>query len=207
MLIDFSGLPASQVYQMMTQTLIPRPVAWVLTANGEDASEPYNLAPFSYFTAVSSDPALVMLSIGKKPDGDMKDTRRNLVERGHCVIHIAGVDDAEAVNQSAASLDYGVSEIAALKLGLSEVDGWSLPRLSDAKVAMYCSLYDVQEIGPNKQGIMFCEVKAIYVDDSAVSKDEKQRMKIDAASISPLARLGAGEYADFGKVFSLSRPK
>ncbi len=208
MFIDFAELSASQVYQTMTQTLIPRPIAWVLTDNGPHNGNPsYNLAPFSYFTAVSSDPALVMLSIGKKPEGEIKDTRRNLLERKHAIIHIAHESDAKDVTASAATLPFGDSEIESLGIDAEPVEGWPLPRVKRCAIAMCCDLYDVQEIGPNKQGLLFCQIHKIFVDDKAVSFDDKQRIKIDASVISPLSRLGASEYASFGKVFSLARPK
>ena len=76
---SFSDLNPSERYHIMTQVVIPRPIAWVLTANDGDqsnhSSSRFNLAPFSYFNAISSDPPLVMMSIGKKPDGEEKDTR------------------------------------------------------------------------------------------------------------------------------------
>ena len=74
MYLNLSDLSASQVYHTLTQTLIPRPVAWVLSDSGNDG---LNLAPFSYFNAVCSDPPLVMISVGKKPDGNQKDTCSN----------------------------------------------------------------------------------------------------------------------------------
>jgi flavin reductase (DIM6/NTAB) family NADH-FMN oxidoreductase RutF len=61
--LDFSDFTAAQRYHLMTQTIIPRPIAWALTDSDNGS---YNLAPFSYFTAVSSEPALLMLSVGKK---------------------------------------------------------------------------------------------------------------------------------------------
>ena len=68
--IDASTLAPIQIYHLMTQTVIPRPIAWVLTESGE---ADYNLAPFSYFTPVSSNPPLLMFSVGKKPTGEIKD--------------------------------------------------------------------------------------------------------------------------------------
>lgn len=207
MIVNFAELSTNQVYQTMTQTIIPRPIAWVLTDNGENAKQAYNLAPYSYFTAVSSDPALVMISVGKKPEGEIKDTRVNLKERKHCVIHIAHEQDAQDVTDSAATLAHGESEVDKLGIELIEVEGWPLPRIARCPVAMQCSLYDLHEIGPNKQGIIFCQVHAVYVDDSVVGYDDKQRVKIDAKAISPLSRLGASEYASFGEVFTIARPK
>ena len=59
MYIDFSQWDPSAIYHLMTQTVVPRPIAWVLT---ESADQNFNLAPFSYFTAVSSHPPLLMIS-------------------------------------------------------------------------------------------------------------------------------------------------
>ena len=80
MILDLSQLKPAQVYFHMIQTLIPRPIAWVLS---EIEQGKYNLAPFSYFNAVCSDPPLIMLSVGKKPDGapiTQQVTRRNVAK-------------------------------------------------------------------------------------------------------------------------------
>ena len=71
MLINLKELSTPQVYFTMTQTVLPRPVAWILS---ENENESYNLAPFSYFNAVCSDPPLIMVSIGLQDDGRDKDT-------------------------------------------------------------------------------------------------------------------------------------
>jgi flavin reductase (DIM6/NTAB) family NADH-FMN oxidoreductase RutF len=99
--IDLSSLSNNNVYHLMTQTIIPRPIAWVLTKNKDNST---NLAPFSYFNAVCSNPPLCMLSMGKKPDGAFKDTGTNLIEGADCVIHIAHVNQAEVVTATASTL-------------------------------------------------------------------------------------------------------
>ncbi len=74
--LQLSSISPTQIYHLMTQTIIPRPIAWVLTDSGEHN---YNLAPFSYFTPVASNPPLLMFSVGKKPSGETKDTTRNVI--------------------------------------------------------------------------------------------------------------------------------
>lgn len=209
MQFDLASLSNNQRYHLMTQVVIPRPIAWVLTDNGAgDASQPsYNLAPFSYFNAISSDPPLVMLSVGHKPDGQIKDTRANIVERKHLVIHIPSGADAEAVTASAASLAHGESEVDRLGLPLLDQHGWPLPRLSQCRVAILAHFYELQEIGPQKQGLLFCCVDKVFVDDDLVSEDNKGRATIDASQIAPLSRLGANEYALLGEILSRKRPK
>ena len=108
MYIDFGDMTPQQVYITMTQTVIPRPIAWVLSENADGS---LNLAPYSYFNAVSSDPALVMISAGVKPDGGIKDTRDNIRDRRDFVIHITSLDQLDNMNASSASFDPGVSEV------------------------------------------------------------------------------------------------
>lgn len=203
MLIDLSTMSANQVYHTVTQTLIPRPIAWVLT---ENQSKSFNIAPFSYFNAVSSEPPLLMLSIGLKKDGSPKDTRRNILERKHFVVHIASVNLVEALNNSSAELPEEVSEVEKENLTLAEFPGFTLPRIAGCKVAFACRFHEVQEIGKIRQALIFGEIQTIFVDDSAVVKDSKGRMRVDSTAISPLSRLGPGEYAEFGKLLRLPIP-
>ncbi|QUM77066.1 flavin reductase family protein [Moritella sp. 24] len=204
MQLNFSDFSSTQRYHLMTQTIIPRPIAWALTDSG-DAN--YNLAPFSYFTAVSSNPALLMISVGKKPNGDNKDTLTNILKNKKMVIHIASADQAEVVTQTAATLAHGESELT--KSGLTTVafDGFSLPRLDQCDIAYGCELYDIKELGDVPQTLIFVEVKQLYLNDSVVSKDDKDRMNIAADKVKPLARLGGGEYASITAPFSIQRPK
>ena len=203
MYFDLAKLSPNQAYFTMTQTIVPRPVAWVLS---ENASGDFNLAPFSYFNAVCSDPPLVMLSIGRKPDGSPKDTRVNIEQRGHFVIHIAHREQAQPMTESSATLDYGDSEVARLGLQTVPFQGFTLPRLKDCRVAFACERYEIREIGNAKQTLLLGLVRAIYVDDAAVTTDAKGRTKIDAARIDPLGRLGGGEYSTMEGIVNVPRP-
>lgn len=201
--IDISTLAPSQVYHLLTQTIIPRPIAWVLTDSGESN---YNLAPFSYFTAISSQPPLLMFSAGNKPDGELKDTVRNVLETGKMVIHIASVDLAEKVTQTSATLAHGISETELAQLELIDVEGVDLPRLSACPIAFHCSLYEVKEIGDAPQHLVFAEIDRVYIDPKVILPRE-ERLQINALDINPLCRLGGSEYAILDKTFSVVRPK
>ena len=204
MQIKLEELPTPQVYFTMTQTMLPRPIAWLLTEN-DNAS--YNLAPFSYFNAVCSDPPLAIVSIGKQDDGRDKDSIRNIRERHEFVIHIASCDQLAALNQSSATLPPGESEVEASNLELTQVPGFRMPRLGDCKIAYFCERHDIQMIGSKKQqSLLFAEIKEIYVDDGCAEINDQGRLKIHADRIQPLSRLGASEYASFGEVLSVKRP-
>lgn len=200
--IDVSELSQSQAYFTLTQTVLPRPVAWVLSEheNGE-----YNLAPFSYFTPVTSNPPMLMFSVGRKPDGDLKDTHRNIAERKAFVVHLAQREWAEQVTRSARMLPAGESELALCELETVPFEGSRLPRLAGSRVAFSCELHRIDEVGDGPQYLVFGLIKKIWLDDCVVGEDEKGRQKIDAQQIDPLGRLGGNEYVTFGDILNIPR--
>ena len=62
-------------YKLLTNLVVPRPIAWVTSQAGIGV---VNLAPFSFFNAVGSDPLFVLISVGNNDDGTPKDTARNI---------------------------------------------------------------------------------------------------------------------------------
>lgn len=203
MILDLDALSPSQAYFQMIQTLVPRPIAWVLS---EQANGLFNLAPFSYFTAVCAEPPLILISVGHKPDGSIKDTRSNIKERHDFVIHIAHREMLEPMNASAATMSGNVSEVNELGLEIVPFEGSRLPRLAAARVAYACERYDIQEIGPGKQALIFGRIRHIYLDDGIVDTSNEGRIRVDPAKLDPIARLGASEYAMLSDFLRLKRP-
>ncbi len=206
MIIDLGKLSPNQIYYQFIQTLIPRPIAWILTDNGNGT---YNLAPFSYFNGVSSDPPLIYVSIGLKPDGSKKDTWHNINERNHFIVHIPSSDLVKEVNDSSETLPFGESEISKLNLELEYFDLslTPLPRIKKTKIAFICEKFQIIEIGNIPQGIILGLVKFIYVDNSVITIEEKNRIVVDPKKVDPLSRLGASTFAKLGELIELKRPK
>jgi len=200
MIFELEKMSANQRYHLITQTVLPRPIAWILTANEEDS---FNLAPFSYFAALSSEPALLVVSIGNKEKNLNKNTKTNLLRDKECILHIPSVQNAEDVNTSAATLKYGQSEVSEQGLTLTPFSP-NLPRLSDAKVAMHCRLYDVHKLSES-QSACYLEVLNIHVEDSILSEAEG-RYFIDSLGLSPLSRLGGSDYGVLNEKLTLKRP-
>ncbi len=203
MYINFGQMKPQEIYITMTQTVIPRPIAWILSENSDQS---LNLAPYSYFNAVCSDPPLIMISAGVKPDGAVKDTRDNIRDRKDFVVHISSLEQIDEMNASSANLAPGVSEVEALGLQTSAFEGSRLPRLTCAKVAFACSVYDIHYLGNGPQSLILGEVHGVFVDDSVIGEDAKGRMKILADRINPIGRLGASEYVSFGEILTRQRP-
>jgi flavin reductase (DIM6/NTAB) family NADH-FMN oxidoreductase RutF len=158
MLMDFTHLTPNQVYINLIQSLIPRPIAWVLSENAQGS---YNLAPFTYFSAVCSDPPLLMISVGKKPDGSHKDTRVNIEQRRGFVVHIAHREMLGPLNESSASLPAEVSEVDQLGLGTTPFEGFHLPRLTACRIAYACDCYEIQEVGGTPQPLIFGRIQSM----------------------------------------------
>jgi len=201
MIIDFEELSAGQRYFQMIQTLIPRPIAWVLSKHDNGS---YNLAPFSYFSAVCSDPALVMISVGRKACGEQKDTCANIEANKHFTVHIPDMQMLTVMSASGEAMPAGVSEVEMLGLETVPFGDFPLPRLKGAKVAYACELYDTHEIGHGGQSVIYGQVKAIYLDDSIIDSSVKSRVKVDAGRLNPIAWLGGDEYAGLTAVSRLS---
>ena len=138
MWIPFGTLHPDQVYFTLTQALVPRPIAWVLSENADGG---LNLAPFSYFTAISSDPPLLLISTSRKPSGEPKDTRVNIEARDDFVVMIPHRELLEAMNASSATLPAGVSEVERLGLDTVPFEGSRLPRLAGCRLAFACRRY------------------------------------------------------------------
>lgn len=202
MIIDLASLSANARYFTLIQSLVPRPVAWVLSRNSDGG---LNLAPFSYFSGVASDPPLLMLSVGKKPDGSRKDTRENILARNDFVVHIPHREQAHHVTASSASLAQNESELDLLDLTLTDFDGAALPRITECRIAMACEYHSHQDITPS-QTMILGQIRTMYIADEVMTEVDGRR-KIHADKIDPLARLGGNEYGTLGGIIDVPRPK
>ena len=100
----------------MAQLIIPRPIAWIVTEG-----EVLNIAPFSYFTGLSSNPPTMIVSIGHRPDGTPKDTLRNLREHKKCVVCLVDEPHLEAMHYSSKGLDASQSEAEVFDIATQKV--------------------------------------------------------------------------------------
>lgn len=149
---------------------------------------------------------MLALSIGKKETGERKDTAENLLSGREFIVHIASTKMATELTKTAATLEYGDSELKQTKLPLTTLQSCSLPRLTDCDIAYQCRLYDHHTIGPNEQTIIYAEVIHLYLNDS-ICETEGKRITVDANRVDPLSRLGAAQYAPIGQAFTVKRPK
>src|SRR5262245_58828269 len=109
MLFDFANIPARERDKLLLSTVIPRPVAWIVSL-GLDGQ--LNAAPFSFFNAFAVDPPVIGIGIGSHDPARPKDTRRNISETKQFVVNLVSEDMARAMNITAIDFETGVSEIS-----------------------------------------------------------------------------------------------
>lgn len=197
MLISLPTLGEVATYHLLCQSILPRPIAWVLTADPSTGRR--NLAPFSFFAPLASDPPLLGFSIGNRLGGREKDTAANAAVGAPVVVHIPARSQRAAVQASAAPLPRHVSELDAPDVDdeLDEAWGFPLPRLASAPVAFGSRVtqrIDLVERA-DAQILVLAQVEVAWVRDAAVSTDQRGRTVIDPQVVDPLSRLGAGRFA------------
>ncbi len=184
--IRAESLTSRQHYALMTSIVVPRPIAWI----GTRGPQGDNLAPFSYFMGVSSDPPLVAVSIVRKRGGDLKDSLRNLMETQRCTLSLVSVPQMGQMHGSAKPLDFGQDEFEHMGIEKREIDG--LPAVLASRSVMSCSLERAEDLGGTH--LVLLRVQSYTLDPQAYDA-EKGRMR--SADMDPLARL-AGSYAGLG---------
>lgn len=188
MILDFSTLDEAQKYKTMSNTIFPRPIAWVST---EDDGV-VNLAPFSYFTPLSSEPPLVIVSIGHKENGDPKDTLANILKNKVCTINFAHKELLDDLINSSEDLPHNISECEQFNIATKSVLDDYPPMVTDAKCALFCKFVKTVELGSRFEPIIL-EVKQVYIDNQNV--DEKGHITLEN-----IARVGMEYLVDATRV-------
>jgi flavin reductase (DIM6/NTAB) family NADH-FMN oxidoreductase RutF len=176
----------------------PRPIGWISTLG---KSGVVNLAPYSFFNAVSTDPHFVMFSSGGR-----KDSQRNAEETGEFVCSLATYDLREAMNRTSQHVGPDVDEMALAGLTPAPSKIVAPPRVAESPVAFECRYWRTIELpgpdgGPGTHAIVLGQVVGVHIDDAAIVAG-----KVDVTRLKPIARLGYGDYAVIDEVFELTRP-
>jgi flavin reductase (DIM6/NTAB) family NADH-FMN oxidoreductase RutF len=176
----------------------PRPIGWISTLSKTGV---VNLAPYSFFNAVSTDPHFVMFSSGGR-----KDSQRNAEETGEFVCSLATYNLRDAMNRTSQHVGPEVDEMALAGLTPAPSKIVAPPRVAESPVAFECRYWRTIDLpgpdgGPGTHAIVLGQVVGVHIDDSVLVSD-----KVDVTKLKPIARLGYGDYAVIDEVFELSRP-
>ena len=180
MKIDPSLQTNADNYKILTNLVVPRPIAWVTSLSSAGL---VNLAPFSFFNAVGSDPLYVVISIGRRYDGSLKDTARNIETTSEFVVNLVTEDLLAAMNVSAAEFPPEESELNVTNLHTALSVHVKAPRLAEAQASLECKLFRSQPLGANT--LYIGEVVMFHVADHLLGP----RLHIN--NFAPIGRLGS----------------
>jgi len=193
--IDVEGLGRDRLYALLTSLVVPRPIAWVSSV---DANGIRNLAPHSYFNAVSSDPLIVHFTSSRRR-GALKDSARNVEETGEFVVNIVSQSLLEPMNLTSAELSRSEDEFDWAEIESSPSRTVQPPRVARAPACFECRLVHTLKLGNGT--MLFGEVQWIHIGSGIF--DGK---RVDLAALDPVARLGGPWYAGLGERIHLPRP-
>ncbi|GAB6074468.1 flavin reductase family protein [Nautilia lithotrophica] len=174
MILDFNSVESKEIYKLMAGNIVPRPVAWIVTEN----EGKINVAPFSYFTGISSKPPLLMVSIGrKKPTIDEpKDTFKNIKETEKASVCLVPVEMFEKMDKTGEVLPFGVNEAEKFGIELERIDENYPPIVKGCKRAFLCELYGTFENEEMATIPFFLRIRKMYME----------------GEFEPVARVGKG---------------
>jgi len=182
--------------------VVPRPIGWLSTVSSSGAP---NLAPFSYFGALSSEPMLVGVSIGFRRDGGPKDSLRNIRATGRFCVNVVTLNQIDAMNATSAELppDDSEFEFGDVAMAWSGPADTGVPFVADCPAVLECQLTQAVDLGAAPNVLIIGAVTRVRL---ARGLREDQGFAIDPERLQAVGRLGGRFYAPLGKVLDLSRP-
>lgn len=195
-------MPWTSVYKLMTGAIVPRPIGWISTLGPSGIP---NLAPFSFFNMVSSNPPHVVFApVLRRSDRSEKDTLQNVRSSGEFVVNIVSEPLAAAMNQTATELPDQVNEFAYAGLTPAASSAVQAPRVAESLVHFECKLAHLLELGdqPGSGSLVVGRVVWIHVADEVLGEEGK----IDIQRLRPIGRLTGSAYCRVSDTFELPRP-
>lgn len=193
------GLP----HDPFKSCVAPRPIAWVSSLHPDGT---INLAPYSFFNALTSDPPMVMISFnGYHQHGGEKDTLYNIKARGEFVVNMVPLELKEAMNVTTANVASEIDELALAGLTTEPSELVKPPRVKESPIHLECEFYQEIELPctlPNSINTMIIgTVLGVHISERVLVDG-----LVDLSRIKPLARLGYMQYTAVDELFAMNRP-
>jgi len=194
LIIDPDTLDPRSRYKLLIGSVVPRPMAWTSTIDGKGVR---NLAPFSFFTVASRNPAMLCISVGPRVEGppDTKDTLNNIVQTEEFVINIVSLPLSTAMHESSRNHPPEADEFEKAGLTPAGCEVVAAPRVEEAAVSMECVLERVLELGTDH--LVIGKMVRYHVREEL-----HESGRIDVAKLQPLGRL-AGTFTKVETIFEL----
>jgi len=201
-ILDPGQIAFNDIYKLMIGAIVPRPIAFVSSI---DAAGVRNLAPFSYFTACSSNPPVVCFCTSVR-SGPMpyKDTLRNIEATGEFVVNIVSEEFAGKMNATSAEVPPEIDEFELSGLTPLASDLVRPPRVAESKVQMECRLHQIVRVSDKPGGgiLVLGEVIRFHVLERLLDG-----FRIDPDKLNAIGRMGGPTYVRTRDRFNMERPK
>lgn len=199
MRFDLDQVETAVAYKLLAATVVPRPIAWVVTQGPAGV----NAAPFSFFNVMGSAPPTVAIGILGDPARGWKDTARNILETREFAINLVPESLVQAMNLTAADAPLGVDELALAGLDTAPCTHITPPRIAASPVAFECVTHSTVETGPF-QVVVIGRVLAVHLADRFVKDAERGHVHTEALDL--VARGFGATYIRTRDTFDLERP-
>jgi len=199
-LIDLDGVDGKGRYQLLTSLVVPRPIGWVSTRS---ESGTLNLAPFSFFGAISGSPMFLSLSIGRRK-GEPKDSLKNIRARGAFCVNVVTEPQLEQMNLTAGEYGPEVNEFERAGLPVAEGDRVDAPYVANCPAVFECRLHREVELS-EKVSLVIGEALAIHLADELEFIEGTHF--VDSEALRPVSRLWGPAYGLLGELRKIERPK
>jgi len=201
--LDPQIVASEAVYKLLIGCVVPRPIAWVSTV---DADGVRNVAPFSFFMAITADPPTIAFSSSARAlasGSKKKDTLRNVETTGSFIVNM--VDDALAEQMNVTSGEYAPEVDEFALAGLEAAPGVKVPapRVAQAPVAMECRLVQTIPIGRGPNHLVIGEIVYFHVRDDVY---DPTTGRLDMYRLRPVGRLAGNLYSHIHDIFEMKRP-
>ena len=197
--LDLEGKHADRAYAILASLVTPRPIAWVTSLSPDGV---VNAAPFSFFNALGADPPIIGFCPGDRDDGTPKDTARNIRLSHEFVVNLVDESVAEAMNRTAASLPYGVSEIEQAGLTTTPSSIVKPPRITESPASLECTEWGTLQIGGNR--LIIGLVKRVHVREELF---DPQTQRIRTEKLQVIGRMASPHwYCRTRDRFEMIRP-
>ncbi len=199
-LIDPAAIRGRDRYHLMTSLVAPRPIGWISTRGADGVP---NLAPYSFFAALSAAPMLVGVSVGM-PRGALKDTGRNLRARDAFCVNVVTEELLSAMNETSASVPPEVDEFELAGLTLAESEVVDAPFVAEARAVLECRVRTEVDLGEAANAFFVGEVVGVRLDPSL--EMEPDTSIVTPESLRPVGRLGGAAYMVADRIQRVQRP-
>ncbi|MBE0492324.1 MAG: flavin reductase family protein [Sulfurospirillum sp.] len=172
MILDYKDIDDLNRYKIMSGTVVPRPIAWIVTKDEGIV----NAAPFSYFIPLSSNPATIIVSIGKKDADTPKDTLANILKNKKATICFANEANLEELKLSSTALAKSESEIEKYSIKVTKILEDFPPMISSSQSALFCTLHSSINLGGDTTPVIL-EIKKQFIKDECINEKLHVSMK------------------------------